>query len=57
MRRACYAADRTGHMILQTLYQQCIKHGVTFFDEFQMLDLIIDDGRCRGVVALEIAHG
>ena len=39
MRRACYAADRTGHMILQTLYQQCIKNDVNFFDEFHVLDL------------------
>ncbi|WZO96974.1 succinate dehydrogenase flavoprotein subunit [Isosphaeraceae bacterium EP7] len=55
--RACHAADRTGHMILQTLYQQCIKQGVTFFDEFHMLDLIIEDGECRGIVAIEIATG
>jgi succinate dehydrogenase / fumarate reductase flavoprotein subunit len=53
--RACHAADRTGHMILQTLYQQCIKQGVTFFDEFHMLDLIMVDGACRGIVAIEIA--
>ncbi len=44
-------------MILQTLYQQCIKQGVTFFDEFHMLDLIMDDGECRGIVAIEIATG
>ncbi|MEO6809332.1 MAG: succinate dehydrogenase flavoprotein subunit [Isosphaeraceae bacterium] len=55
--RACHSADRTGHMILQTLYQQCIKQGVTFFDEFHMLDLIMEDGECRGVVAIEIATG
>ena len=55
--RACHAADRTGHMILQTLYQQCIKQGVTFFDEFHMLDLIMEEGECRGVVAIEIATG
>ncbi len=55
--RSCHAADRTGHMILQTLYQQCIKQGVTFFDEFHMLDLIMEDGECRGIVALEIATG
>ena len=55
--RACHSADRTGHMILQTLYQQCIKQGVTFFDEFHMLDLIMEDGECRGIVALEIATG
>ncbi len=53
--RACHSADRTGHMILQTLYQQCIKQGVTFFDEFHMLDLIMVDGECRGIVAIEIA--
>jgi succinate dehydrogenase / fumarate reductase flavoprotein subunit len=57
VRRACYAADRTGHMILQTLYQQCIKHNVTFFDEFHVLDLIVEDGVTRGAVALEIATG
>ena len=39
VRRACHAADRTGHMILQTLYQQCLKNKVNFFDEFQVLDL------------------
>ncbi|CAN5869295.1 succinate dehydrogenase flavoprotein subunit [soil metagenome] len=55
--RACHSADRTGHMILQTLYQQCIKQGVTFFDEFHMLDLIMEDGECRGIVAIEIATG
>ena len=55
--RACYAADRTGHMILQTLYQKCVSMGVTFFDEFQVLDIKIDDGVCKGVVAYEIATG
>jgi succinate dehydrogenase / fumarate reductase flavoprotein subunit len=55
--RSCHSADRTGHMILQTLYQQCIKQGVTFFDEFHMTDLILVDGECRGIVALEIATG
>ncbi|BAS27016.1 succinate dehydrogenase flavoprotein subunit [Limnochorda pilosa] len=57
VRRACYAADRTGHMILQTLYQQCIKNRVTFFDEFQVLDLLVEDGRTAGVVALELRTG
>jgi len=57
VRRACYAADRTGHMILQTLYQQCIKHNVTFLDEYQVIDLLVEEGRTRGVVALEIATG
>ncbi len=57
VRRACYAADRTGHMILQTLYQQCIKRDVRFFNEFYVLDLLIEDGRCGGVVAYELATG
>jgi succinate dehydrogenase / fumarate reductase flavoprotein subunit len=57
VRRACYAADRTGHMILQTLYQQCIKNNVTFYDEFQVLDLLVKDGVCCGVVAYELATG
>jgi len=57
VRRSCYAADRTGHMILQTLYQQCIKQGVSFFDEFHLMDILIVDGRCAGIVALCIATG
>lgn len=57
VRRACYAADRTGHMILQTLYQQCIKNDVAFFDEFQLLDVILDGRTCAGVVTLELATG
>lgn len=55
--RACHAADRTGHMILQTLYQQCLKNNVTFFDEFQVVDLIMVDGKAAGVVAIELATG
>jgi succinate dehydrogenase / fumarate reductase flavoprotein subunit len=55
--RACHSADRTGHMILQTLYQQCIKHDVTFFNEFQVLDLLVEDGACTGVVAYHIDSG
>jgi succinate dehydrogenase / fumarate reductase flavoprotein subunit len=63
VRRACFAADRTGHMILQTLYQQCIKHGVKFFDEFQVVDLLFEGGepaaggRAAGVVARRLADG
>ena len=57
VRRAAYAADRTGHMILQTLYQQCIKQKVTFFDEFQVLDLLISEGAACGVIAVELATG
>lgn len=57
VRRACYAADRTGHMILQTLYQQCIKNKVNFFDEFHVVDLIVVDGKIAGVVAIELSNG
>ncbi len=57
VRRSCYAADRTGQMILQTLYQQCIKQGVTFFDEFHVVDLLLHAGAVCGVVAVEIATG
>jgi succinate dehydrogenase / fumarate reductase flavoprotein subunit len=63
VRRACFAADRTGHMILQTLYQQCIKHGVKFFDEFGVVDLLFEGGepgaggRAAGVVAQRLADG
>jgi succinate dehydrogenase / fumarate reductase flavoprotein subunit len=57
VRRACYAADRTGHMILQTLFQQCVKHGVQFFNEFYVLDLLLNEGRTAGVVAYELATG
>jgi succinate dehydrogenase / fumarate reductase, flavoprotein subunit len=57
VKRACYAADRTGHMILQTLYQQCVKRGVRFFNEFYALDLLMNEGRVAGVVAYELATG
>src|SRR5205807_2022381 len=57
VRRACYAADRTGHMILQTLYQQCVARDVSFFNEFQVLDIAFADGRVAAVVAYELATG
>ena len=57
VRRSCYAADRTGHMILQTLYQQCIKNNTQFYNEFHVLDLIMVNGTAAGVVALELATG
>lgn len=57
VRRSCYAADRTGHMILQTCYQQCIKNQVHFYDEYHVLDLLIEQGRCAGVVAMCLATG
>ena len=61
VRRACYAADRTGHMILQTLFQNCTKLGVEFYNEFYVLDLILTEekGKTRtsGVVAYELSTG
>ncbi|WP_455133400.1 succinate dehydrogenase flavoprotein subunit [Microbacterium aurum] len=62
VRRACYAADRTGHMILQTLFQNCVKLGINFFNEYYALDLITvtdADGTTQiaGVVAYELATG
>ncbi len=70
VRRACYAADRTGHMILQTLYQNCVKHNVEFFNEYYVLDLLTveeeatrEDGttyiqkRVAGVVSYDLASG
>jgi succinate dehydrogenase / fumarate reductase flavoprotein subunit len=64
VRRSCYSADRTGHMILQTLFQQCVAHGVNFFNEFQVLDIAFADEpgagtgrRVAAVVAYELATG
>lgn len=57
VRRACHSADRTGHMILQTLYQQCIKNKVRFFDEFQVVDVIMNQGAAVGVVAIQLGTG
>ena len=58
VRRACFAADRTGHMIIQTLYQQGIKHNLNFFDEHFLLDILFaDDGSCCGCVTLELKTG
>src|SRR3954469_25640681 len=61
VRRACYAADRTGHMILQTLFQNCVRLGINFFNEFYVLDMVMNDvdGKSQpaGVVAYELATG
>ncbi|OZC29828.1 succinate dehydrogenase flavoprotein subunit [Gordonia polyisoprenivorans] len=62
VRRACYAADRTGHMILQTLYQNCVKHDVEFFNEYYALDLCLSENEAgepvaTGIVAYELATG
>jgi len=55
--RTCAAADRTGHAMLHTLYQQSLKHDAEFFIEFFAIDLIMQGGACRGVVALDLATG
>jgi succinate dehydrogenase / fumarate reductase flavoprotein subunit len=55
--RTCAAADRTGHAMLHTLYQQSLKNEATFFVEYFALDLIMEEGACRGVVALNMADG
>jgi succinate dehydrogenase / fumarate reductase flavoprotein subunit len=55
--RTCAAADRTGHAMLHSLYQQSLKHEATFFIEYFAIDLIMEDGACRGVVALDMATG
>ena len=55
--RSCYAADRTGHMILTTLYQQCVRQKVQFHDEFFVIEMIMEDGRPRGVIAMDIGTG
>ncbi len=61
VRRSCFAADRTGHMILQTLYQNCVKQQVEFFNEFYVLDLLMNtvngEERTAGVVAYELSTG
>ena len=57
-RRACAAADRTGHAILHTLYQQCLKHDAEFFIEYYALDLLMDkDGACKGIMAISLEDG
>jgi succinate dehydrogenase / fumarate reductase flavoprotein subunit len=55
--RTCAAADRTGHAMLHTLYQQSLKHEANFFIEYFALDLIMENGECRGVIALDMADG
>ncbi|MDQ3324827.1 MAG: succinate dehydrogenase flavoprotein subunit [Actinomycetota bacterium] len=60
VRRSCFAADRTGHMILQTLYQQCLRRNIEFFDEYYVLDLLMTDGpdsQVAGVIGYDLATG
>jgi len=55
--RTCFAADRTGHAMLHTLYEQAVKRGIRIYEEWLMLDLIVSGGRCRGVVAMDMVSG
>ena len=55
--RACYSADYTGHVILHLLYEQCVKHAVRFYAEFQVVSLIVKDNVCRGIIAWDIRNG
>jgi len=55
VKRSCYSADRTGHVMLHTLYETCIKNQVNFFSEYFVTDLIVEDGVCKGVIAMDIA--
>ena len=55
--RSVYAADRTGQMILHTLYQQCLRRGVRFFDEFLVVDVWVDEGACSGLLAWDVRRG
>ena len=57
VKRACFAADRTGRVILDTLWEQCLQRNIKFFDEFQVLSLVVEDGRCCGAVAYELTNG
>lgn len=57
VKRACFAADRTGRVILDTLWEQCLQRDINFFDEYHVLSLMIEDGHCCGVIAYELATG
>ncbi len=57
IRRMCYAADRTGHVMLHTLYEQCIKHDVRFYSEFFIISLLVENNGCSGVIAWDMRNG
>lgn len=57
VKRACFAADRTGRVILDTLWEKCLQRGIQFFHEYHIVSLLVDEGRCCGVVAYELAGG
>ena len=55
--RTCYSADKTGHALLHTMYEQCLKHGVKILSDWQLLDIITEQGELKGVVALDVRQG
>ncbi len=55
VKRSCYSADRTGHVMLQTLYENCIKNNINFYSEYFLTDIIIEDGICKGLTAIDMA--
>lgn len=55
--RTCYSADKTGHVILHTLFEQCLKHGVKFFDDWCLLQLVVENGQFQGLVAMDMRTG
>ena len=57
VKRACYAADHTGRVVLDTLYDQAIRHNVKFYAEYYLLSLVFDEGRCTGIVTYDLASG
>lgn len=57
IKRACYAADRTGRVILDTLFGEAVRRGIKVYSEFQLVDLVMEEGRCSGVVVYELADG
>ena len=57
VKRACFAADRTGRVILDTLWEKCLQRGIDFYHEYHIASLLVDNGRCVGVVAYELASG
>jgi len=55
--RTCYAADKTGHVLLHTMFEQCVRRGVRFYNERMVISLVVEDGRCHGVIALNLVTG
>jgi succinate dehydrogenase/fumarate reductase flavoprotein subunit len=55
--RTCYSADKTGHVVLHTMYEQCLKHDIKILQECQLLEIVVESGEFRGIVALEIKTG